>query len=136
MSNRGHIAEYRQNRTAGAQASDDPHRTITLLLQGAIERIRLAERAMAEGNVAEKLEAIDRALDIVDVLRASLDHEAGGQIAGGLEALYTYISELLVQGNAGNQPAPLAESIKLLGEIVSAWAAISPQPTPAPAPGG
>ncbi len=127
MTPRGHIAEYRQNRLAGVEAGDDPHRTILLLLQGAIERIRMAESAMNQGDVPAKLEAISSALDILDVLRASLDHQAGGQIAGGLESLYVYVGECLVQANAGNQRAPLDEAIRLLSEITSAWAAIPQQ---------
>ena len=127
MTPRGHIAEYRQNRVAGVQTADDPHRTILLLLQGAIERIRMAENAMTEGNLPAKLEAISSALDILDVLRASLDHKAGGQIAGGLEALYVYIGECLVQANAGNKREPLDEAIRLLSEITNAWAAIPAQ---------
>lgn len=126
MTPRGHIAEYRQNRVAGMDSADDPHRTILLLLQGVIERVRLAEHAIDTGDVPAKITAIGGALDILDVLRASLDHQAGGQIAGGLEALYVYISECLVQANAGNRKQPLAEALKLLSEITSAWAAIPP----------
>lgn len=127
MTPRGHIAEYRQNRVAGADAMDNPHRTVMLLLQGAIEETRRAENALAEKDLPGKVDCIDRALDIVDVLRAGLDHQAGGQIAGGLEALYVYIGECLVQANAGNRVEPLQEAIRLLSEIASAWAAIPPE---------
>lgn len=122
-----HIAEYRQNRTAGVDNASDPHRTILLLLQGAIERVRMADRAMEQGDFRAKLESIDIALDVIDVLRASLDHQAGGEIAGSLEALYVYMGERLVQANAANDRKPLAEVINLLSDIVTAWAAIPQQ---------
>lgn len=124
MTPRGHIAEYRQNRTAGVESTTDPHRTILLLLQGAIERVRMADLAMERGDLSGKLESINNALDVIDVLMASLDHKAGGQIAAGLEALYAYMTEQLVKANAGNKREPLAEVIRLLTEIISAWAAI------------
>lgn len=135
MSPRAEIAEYRQNRFAGVDVEADPHRAVMLLLQGGIERMRQADAAIAAGRTDIKIAAINAALDILDVLRASLNHDEGGQIAGGLEALYTYIGERLVQANAGNDREHLAECIRLLSDIASAWAEVpqrlaSAQPVP------
>lgn len=119
-----HIAEYRQNRHAGVDAENDPHRTVMLLLQGAIERVRMADAAIVGGRVDVKINALNGAMDILEVLRASLDHQAGGNIADSLDALYAYIIERLVQANAGNNRDYLAEAVRLLSEIAGAWAEV------------
>lgn len=124
MSPSAHIAEYRQNRFVGESVESDPHRTVMLLLQGAIERARAADAAIVGNRIDIKVTSINSAMDILEVLQASLDHEAGGNIAGGLESLYAYIIERLAQANALNNREYLAESIRLLSEIASAWAEI------------
>lgn len=122
MTRLGYLAQYRTVRAV--DDVPDPHRIVTLLLAGVIESVRRAGACMAQGDVAGKHEAISRGLNILDGLRLSLDHEAGGEIAGGLESLYEYASMRLVEANAGDQRAPLDEVAGLLGEIESAWQAI------------
>ncbi|MBB5016487.1 flagellar protein FliS [Rehaibacterium terrae] len=122
---RGFLDQYRQ--TSSAAAEHDPHRVIAMLLAGAIERIRLARLNLERGDIAGKAQAIGAAMSIVDGLRLSLDHEAGGEIAAGLESLYDYASLRLVEANAHNDDGRLREVEGLLGEIESAWAAIPRQ---------
>lgn len=122
---RSFLDQYRQ--TSAAAAEQDPHRVIALLLAGAIERVRMAQSSLARGDIPGKAQAISAAVAIVDGLRLSLDHEAGGEIAAGLESLYDYASLRLVEANAGNDRVRLEEVAGLLGEIESAWAAIPRQ---------
>src|SRR5690606_24156461 len=98
----------------GSVIDASPHKLISLLLAGARERIAMAQAAMAEGRPGPKGEAISRACAIIDSLRGSLDHSAGGEIAGGLEALYDYASRRLVEANAANDPVGFAEIDALL----------------------
>lgn len=130
---RNSIAHYRQAHRA--VDTDDPHRIIALLLAGAIERTRLAEACLQRGDVPGKINAIHSALDIIEGLRLSLDHEAGGEVAAGLESIYEYSSFRLIEANAENDVARLREVAGLLGEIGSAWAAIAGQAGTLPAPG-
>ncbi|MFZ5757649.1 MAG: flagellar export chaperone FliS [Pseudomonadota bacterium] len=118
-----YIAHYRQTRHAD---SGDPHHVVALLLAGAIERVRAAEGAMRQNDVANKTRLLGSALDIVEGLRLSLDHDAGGEIAGRLEALYDYMTFRLVEANLRNDPMRLQEVASLLSDIESAWAAIPP----------
>lgn len=130
---RGVVAQYRQ--THSAAADSDPHRVIALLLTGAIEQARRAGTCIARNDVPGKLEAIRRALDILDALRLSLDHQAGGEIARGLDSIYEYASVRLVEANLHNDPERLHEVERLIGEIESAWQAI-PHQAQAQAAGG
>lgn len=119
---RDSISQYRQVHQA---AGDNPHRVIALLLAGFLERIHRAEACLARGDVAGKAAALQNCLEIVDGLRLSLDHEAGGELAANLDGLYEYVSFRLVEANAGNDVARLREVAGLIGKIESAWTAIA-----------
>lgn len=118
--------QYRQTQVEGAVMDADPHRLVALLLSGACDRIRLAQACLARGDQARKGKAIGEACAIVGHLNGSLDHEAGGEVAGNLSSLYDYVIRRLTEGNLHNSDDALAESLGLLGEIGSAWNAIAP----------
>lgn len=118
--------QYRQTGLASAVLDADPHRLVGLMLAGARERARLAIACLERGDVPRKAQAISDASAIVAGLNGALDHDAGGEIAGGLTALYDYAQRRLVEANARNDAAPLHEVDTLLGEIETAWNAIAP----------
>ena len=107
--------------------SADPHRLIMVLFEGAQTAILMARMHMEQKNIPQKGEAISKAIDIVNNgLLASLDIEAGGQLAERLAALYEYISHRLLWANMKNDLAALDEAKNLLGELQSAWAMVAP----------
>lgn len=116
--------------TEAAVAEADPHRLIQLLLEGVLARIAAAKEHMRRGDVARKGECISQAISIIDGLRASLDAEAGGEIASNLEDLYVYVSYRLLEANLKNDTERLDEVTRLLGEIKGAWASIAPSQSP------
>ena len=73
---------------------------------------------------------------IIGHLNGSLDHEAGGEIAGNLSALYDYVIQRLTEANLNNDVVALQESLSLMGEIESAWNAIPPDQRQRPAATG
>ena len=78
--------QYRQTGVSSAVLDADPHRLISLMLAGARERARLAEACLHRGDLARKAQAISDASAIIGGLNGALDLEAGGEIAGGLQA--------------------------------------------------
>jgi flagellar protein FliS len=124
--------QYRKVGVATSVTDANPHKLVALLLAGACERIRLAEACMERGDQARKGKAIGEVCAIVGHLNGSLDHEAGGEIASNLSALYDYVMQRLTEANLHNDPAALRESLSLLGEIESAWNAIPQQPQAQP----
>ncbi len=122
--NRHYAEQYRKVGVSTRVTDADPHQLVALLLEGASERIRRAEACLAGGDQALKGKAIGEACAIIGHLNGSLDHEAGGEIAGNLSALYDYVLHRLTEGNLNNDPAALQESLSLMGEIESAWKAI------------
>ena len=98
-----------------------PHQLIAMLLDGAIERVTLAEGAMERGEIAVTGTSIGKAISIVDNLRVSLDQQKGGQISENLASLYEYMTRRLLEANATKDTAMLSEVAGLLQENKVAW---------------
>jgi flagellar protein FliS len=128
-SNSSSLAAYQSVAAHGKVAGADPHRLIVMLMDGALERIGVARGAMANGVPGHKSRMIHRAVSIIDELRASLNYEAGGQIAANMADIYEYCCRQLMKANAENRPELLDEVGHLLREIRSAWVAIEPSAT-------
>lgn len=120
----GALHAYRAVGAHGGVAAADPHKLISMLLDGAATQISTAKGHMTRGEIGARGECISRAIAMVDSLRASLDTDAGGEIAANLDALYDYINRRLLAANVESQPAILDEVTELLNEIKLAWDAI------------
>lgn len=126
-------AAYAQVDLATSVESADPHKLILLLFDGATAALNTAKFAMNEGDIPAKGKAISKAIDIItNGLQASLDLEAGGDLAERLAALYEYMSSRLLWANLKNDMVVLDEVRGLLAEIHGAWREIAPdkQQTP------
>ncbi len=119
--------QYKQVGTGVSAAAADPHQLITMLFDGALEKIAIAKGAMARRAIAEKGQKIGSAIAIIDGLRASLDKEKGGEIANNLDALYEYMQRCLLKANAENDTQLLDEVSGLIKDVKSAWEAIAPE---------
>jgi flagellar protein FliS len=104
-----------------------PHRLIILLFEGAESAIAVARVHATEGHFAERGANISKAIDIIaNGLKASLDIQAGGELAERLAALYDYMVSRLLWANIKNDVPTLDEVRALLGEIHEAWRQIDP----------
>jgi flagellar protein FliS len=107
--------------------SANPHKLISMLLEGALSSVSAARTHMIAGEIEEKSNAITKAMNIItEGLKGSLDLRKGGELAIHLYSLYSYMSGRLFLANLKNQPEFLDEVITLLGEIHSAWVQIDP----------
>lgn len=111
----------------------DPHKLVRMLFEGALLAIASASLHMKRKGGAEDLarkgEAISKAIDIIgNGLKASLDLEAGGELALRLGALYDYMGARLLHANLHNEPAALDEVSHLLAELKEAWEQIGSKP--------
>jgi flagellar secretion chaperone FliS len=105
-----------------------PHRLITMLFQGARQAIAQARFHMQHGEVGRRGEAISKAIRIIESgLQASLDRNAGGEVASRLDALYGYMSRRLLEANIKSNEAMLIEVDGLLATIEEAWTGIGPE---------
>jgi flagellar protein FliS len=126
MSHIGHDA-YLEGRILAADGME----LVRLLYQGCSDAAREARRRLAEGDIAARARAISKAYDILAELVNSLDRDRGGEIAERLAALYDYMQRRLLEANARQEDAPLAEVVGLLATLAEAWQGVQEQMRPA-----
>ena len=120
------VDTYAQVGVETGVASADPHRLILMLFDGALAAIAAARLAMSRSEVAAKAAAVTKAIAIVDGgLKASLDVNAGGELAMRLSELYDYMLKQLLLANLRNEVTTLDEVSRLLNELRGAWAQIA-----------
>lgn len=103
------------------------HKVISLLMEGALERISQAKEAIKQGNEEDSIVLIQKIIAIVNGLRNSLNLEVGGEIAVNLDNLYDYIVQRIQETNKDDRSDAMDEIGKLIEEIKSGWDEIEPK---------
>lgn len=132
MNPSAYAAQYRQTAVSSAVLEASPHQLIALLFAGFRDRVQLAIASLERGDIARKGQSVSEALAILGGLEGSLDLEAGGSVAAGLQSLYDYLQRRLLQANIANDAGMLREADALIAEVQSAWNAIAPAATATP----
>jgi flagellar protein FliS len=105
-----------------------PHRLIVMLYQGARQAVAQARMHVQQNNIPARGEAITKAIAIVEQgLQQSLNRESGGEIAGRLDALYSYMARRLFEANLEQNEQMLVEVDGLLATLEGAWLGIAPE---------
>ena len=118
------IKAYNQVAVQTGVNDASPHRLIQMLIDAALEKIAKAKGFMVNKKIPQKGENISMAISIIDVLRASLDKQKGGEISSNLESLYDYMILRLTEANVSNKVEMLDEVTDLILPIKEAWDAI------------
>ena len=122
--------QYRATKVETAGSVD----LVVMLYQGAVRFIRLGIDAIERKDANAAHTNLVRAQDIVVELLGSLNHEAGGPIAGQLASVYDYCFRRLVTANVKKDPAPAREVIGILRDLGTAWQEIAAQQRQAQGP--
>src|SRR5688572_4589017 len=89
---------YSQVGAETAVAGASPHRLVAMLFEGLIDAMVQAKNAMRKGDIAVKGRFIGRAVSILDEgLKAGLNLNDGGSLAGDLNELYSYAIRRLTE---------------------------------------
>lgn len=112
---------YQQVHSHGGVESADPHGLITLLMDGALDRLVKARGHMQRAEIAAKGELIGRCIEILGALRDALDPSVETPLVGQLDALYDYMSRRLLHANLHNDVAALDEVSTLLHKVRASW---------------
>ena len=121
----GAVDAYQEVSVESAAAYANPHQLITMLMEGALERIALAKGALLKEDMQAKGQSISNAITIIDGLRGCLDYDKGGSLAENLSDLYDYMMRRLLKANLDNDVRMLDEVARLMVEIKGAWDSIS-----------
>jgi flagellar protein FliS len=105
----------------------DPHKLVSMLYQGALLAIANAKNGILRKDIPAKGAAISKAVAIItEGLNASLDKDAGGELAQNLSALYGYMCMRLIDASVNDNIDTLDEVARLLNDLKSAWDSIRP----------
>jgi flagellar protein FliS len=106
---------YQQNSVLTAS----PQELTLMLYNGCLKFIKLAKRAMLEKNYEEKNKNIIKAQMIIQELRSTLDPDI--ELSQGLEQMYEYLYNRLVEANMKNDVEALEEVVNFVVELRDTW---------------
>lgn len=117
------LAAYRETRvrTAG------PGQLVVMLYEEAVKQCGRAVEYLETdlkkkpANIEKVNQAICKVQDIITELMASLDFDAGGDIARDLFALYVYFNRELTEANIAKDATRIKAVRLMLAELASAW---------------
>ncbi len=103
-----------------------PGQLVLLMYDGALRFMGQARAAFAlPERTPQRIERINTALlraqAVIRELQASLNHEAGGEVATNLERLYDYHLRRLMEANLRKDEAAVAEVEELVRPLRDAW---------------
>ncbi|MHB1530767.1 flagellar export chaperone FliS [Acidithiobacillus sp.] len=111
------VQVYRQVGSQGASAD----RLVLLGLEGILEYLRRARKAIVERDLSTKAQSMDKAYRITAHLLASLDYEQGGEIAVNLDGLYRFLLKHLAQANIFDDLHALDACRPVVEDLRDAW---------------
>lgn len=117
------LAAYRETRirTAG------PGQLVVMLYEEAVKQCDRAidfldtDLKRKPANIEKVNQAICKVQDIVTELMASLDFEAGGDIARDLFSLYVYFNRELTEANIAKDIGRVKAVRAMIADLASAW---------------
>jgi flagellar secretion chaperone FliS len=108
-----------------AVATAAPEQLVVMLFDGALRFSRRAVAAYEAGQRPQATQAIGRVTSIVNELNATLDLEAGGDIARNLRAIYGFVNRHLVEAVREADPNRVLQAAALLAELREAFSVAS-----------
>lgn len=113
--------QYANNYVETAVSEATPHKLIEMLYEGAIKNMNLAKVFIEQKNYEKKSEYINKALSILNALRAGVDLEKGGDVAQNLYDLYDYCYRSLFNASTKNDLVLLNEVLEHITLVSEAW---------------
>jgi flagellar protein FliS len=102
-----------------------PAMLILMCYEGVIGNLKMARDAYAEKDYQAKAKALQKAVDILYELNASLDLKKGGAIASNLRSIYIFLVRSLMEADLKADLSVFDKSIALLEGLASSWREIA-----------
>ena len=128
---------YRQVGVQSVVDGASPHMLIQMLFDGLLQSLNAARGALQRGEIDEKGRQLGKAGRILEEgLKAGLNANQGGELAGNLSALYDYCCNRLMLANLRNDLALIEEVVGLITPIAQSWGQIGTNPAASARNGG
>ncbi len=103
------------------------HKQIQMLLEKCMQQIQHSKSHMKDKNIQKKHKSISNALDIVNYLRACLNHTdpQARELAELLGALYSFLEKSLLKASVHNSADYLDQAEAVLKNIKEGWDGIT-----------
>jgi flagellar secretion chaperone FliS len=105
----------------------NPLQLVVMLYDAAICSLKEARAHIDRKDIAGRSHSINKCISIISELQSCLNLKAGGEIAGSLNRLYTYMKKRIFCANVEQSSQPLAEIEDLLENLRSAWSEVAAQ---------
>lgn len=103
----------------------NPLKLVLMCYEGAIGSLKLARDSYVAGRFEAKAKALQKCMDIIHELNATLDLEKGGECAVNLRSLYAYVTQALTEADIKKDIETMNQVITMLEELESAWKAVA-----------
>jgi len=115
-------------RTVGVETAvtgADAHQLVGLLYEALLQSLSMAKTAIQNNDVANKGQAIGRAVRLIEEgLKAALNDAQGGELAANLRSLYDYSIVRLTEANLHSDGGIVEEVEQLIRPVADAWTQI------------
>jgi flagellar protein FliS len=101
-----------------------PAELVLMLYNRALRSMEEATGCISRKDIEGSNRSLQKAQDIVDELRVSLNVSAGGKLARDLDAVYEYVNSRLLMANVKKDASLVNEARRVLGEIRDGWAEV------------
>ncbi len=118
---------YAKNAYMNNQVTTAPqNKLIVMLYDGAIRNLKLTELLLEEEkySIEEVNNALVKAQNIIFELMATLNLEAGGEVADNLYSLYDFMYNKLVRANIDKDKEAVTLVRSYMEELRESWASI------------
>jgi flagellar protein FliS len=106
-----------------------PEKLVKLLYDGAIKNLERSRTGLEDARTRHSADvglALSKAMGIIGELRASLNPQAGSNVAIDLDRLYEYGLDQISQANLNRTPEGVNNTLKVLRTLKEGWDAVIP----------
>lgn len=113
--------QYASTAVETAVSEATPHKLIEMLYDGALKNLKLTKVFIENKDFEKKSEFSNKALSILNALRAGVDVEKGGDVAANLYDLYDYCYRGTFEGVTNNSIEKMDEIIGHIAGLKDSW---------------
>ncbi|CAN8139072.1 flagellar export chaperone FliS [Thiomicrorhabdus sp. 6S2-11] len=113
--------QYAKNFVETAVTEASPHKLVELLYSALLKNLKLAKVFIEQKNYPKKAEFSNKAIAIINELRAGVDLESGGEVAENLYSLYDYCYRTVFMASTQNDVQKIDEVVEHITGLQEAW---------------